>query len=592
MALLTASGVIVLLDPLPEVVERKWLRRKDPSNERGGADDVSHRSSRDEGDVTEDEFVEIFPTDEEYFPRRASEGRLISGFQALGRNFVTREKDKFIKGKNAELIKKKRRRPLRRVIIEQMSPRQVLNVDLDKLFLRQDQTKFFINDLTQTKSTRREICDTLDGHAGAMNFGRVLFQIIKRDTSTLLEQIYRILDEINVDVMDETKMEDRLALWRQLINRAQQELPELKSSMKRFATFFKAHNSPYTSGQTVDPPLSDTPEFEQLLDDIARMTERLQKTSESLTSNMSLLESRRSIEEAHAVTRLTELAFIFIPLSFSASIFGMQVQSFANPVPIWYFFVVATVATTFSYTMRLVMRSQSFNKLNADIRYDIRKYAERHGRPVQPRSLPLLFILQWAGSTFALGTVKSFKWAVRTGQRTAKQLYRKLGFIISFILLVGAVSALPIGILFTRRLDPGIKTAVSIGIILAVIATIGVQFLYKSNPTWQSALPKLPAALTTVPRWIRRVLLWLIPVATLTVIPLALIWTRSLEHGIKAGLTIGISIVVAAVLGVVFVYRSRSHRVVVASTRSPTESDQGSSYEDNSDASEFSSGSI
>lgn len=555
--MLTVSGVIVLLDPLPEISERMRIRRKDPLDEQGGAEDDG-------------------------LPQRVNERDQRPGI--WGRLFMGQHSDKKL-----GLIKKKEGNELlRRVIIEQMSPRRALTFDLDQVFREQDHTELFILALTQTTSTRGDICDALNDHAGAINLAQLLFQIIYRDTLTLLEQLYRILDEIDVDMMDETKMEDRLVLWRQLINRAQRELPELKTSIGRFATFFTTVKSPYGSEQTADIQLSEMREFEQLSEDIARMTERLQKTSESLISNMSLLESRRSIDEAHAVTRLTELAFIFIPLSFSASIFGMQVESFANPVPIWYFFVVATVATSFSYLMRLVMRSQMFNQLKADIKYDIRKYAERHGQHVQLRSLPILFILQWAGSTFAAGIVRCFKWTARIGQRTSQQLYRKLGFVISFIFLVGAVSALPIGILFTQRLDPGIRTAVCIGIILAVIATVGVPFLHMSRPTWQSAFPKLPAALTIVPRWARKGFLWLIPVVTVIVLPLALIWTRSLDPGIKVGLTIGISIIAVTVLCFAFV----AHGFGLSRTIHSPESDQGSSYEDGTDASEFSSASI
>jgi len=44
----------------------------------------------------------------------------------------------------------------------------------------------------------------------------------------------------------------------------------------------------------------------------------------------SLEESRRAIEQAEKVKRLTLLAFFFVPLSFTASIFGMNFKEFGQ----------------------------------------------------------------------------------------------------------------------------------------------------------------------------------------------------------------------------------------------------------------------
>ena len=51
---------------------------------------------------------------------------------------------------------------------------------------------------------------------------------------------------------------------------------------------------------------------------------------------MSLLESKRDIEEAEGVSRLTELAFFFIPTTFAASLFSMQVWELEeSPPPVY-----------------------------------------------------------------------------------------------------------------------------------------------------------------------------------------------------------------------------------------------------------------
>lgn len=64
------------------------------------------------------------------------------------------------------------------------------------------------------------------------------------------------------------------------------------------------------------------------------LEESVEKASLARASHMQLLDGKRSIQEAQSVTRMTELAFLFIPLSCAASIFGMQVDSFDPPLSI------------------------------------------------------------------------------------------------------------------------------------------------------------------------------------------------------------------------------------------------------------------
>ena len=55
------------------------------------------------------------------------------------------------------------------------------------------------------------------------------------------------------------------------------------------------------------------------------LARRLDSSFQTLTSTMSIIESEKAIQEAEEVTRLTNLAFFFIPLSLVASVFGMNV---------------------------------------------------------------------------------------------------------------------------------------------------------------------------------------------------------------------------------------------------------------------------
>ncbi|KAJ5776172.1 Mg2+ transporter protein CorA-like/Zinc transport protein ZntB [Penicillium nucicola] len=364
------QDLIVLLDPLPWISEQQGLIKKEPPHQPERSQETSRPlpDAGDDGNLVEGGAI-FSRTNEDDLSRRTKKNGSTNPFKR-------REKPKYVD-----------KDPVRRCIIEQMAPRQEMAVNLDQIFRNEEPTLEFLASLTRTRSTRDELCDALKPGAGHISLAFPLLQIICRDMFTLLKQLCQTLDEIDIEITDDTRMEDRLYLWRQIISRAQRELPEFTASIKPLVAFV-ANIGP--SGAHEDGPENVSNgilDLKTLLEEIQRVLERLRVTSVSLTSNMALLDSHRSIAEAHAVTRLTELAFIFIPLSFAATVFGMQIEPFSNPVPASYFFAVAAVATGFSYTMRIVMRSQWLTQMKIDMKADIRKYAEKNGISVKPRSL-------------------------------------------------------------------------------------------------------------------------------------------------------------------------------------------------------------
>ncbi len=59
---------------------------------------------------------------------------------------------------------------------------------------------------------------------------------------------------------------------------------------------------------------------------------------------MAIQESRKSIQEAISVKRLTQLAFVFIPLNYVSSLFGININEMTGNGPrLWKF-----VATSFA----------------------------------------------------------------------------------------------------------------------------------------------------------------------------------------------------------------------------------------------------
>ncbi|KAL1387614.1 cora-like Mg2+ transporter protein-domain-containing protein [Phyllosticta capitalensis] len=89
----------------------------------------------------------------------------------------------------------------------------------------------------------------------------------------------------------------------------------------------------------------DCAEFATHLEDVLRHVE---STSNALTGSLSIMESRKAIKEAEEVTKLTQLAFFFIPLTFVAGIFGMNFKEMAD-LSIWIWAVTSVVLLLASY---------------------------------------------------------------------------------------------------------------------------------------------------------------------------------------------------------------------------------------------------
>ena len=79
-----------------------------------------------------------------------------------------------------------------------------------------------------------------------------------------------------------------------------------------------------------------------VLDDGQGLCELVQGRIQIETGLASIRESQRSIEEAVSVKRLTQLAFVFIPLTYSTSLFGMNIEEMTGSGPkLWIFLLIS-----------------------------------------------------------------------------------------------------------------------------------------------------------------------------------------------------------------------------------------------------------
>lgn len=98
-----------------------------------------------------------------------------------------------------------------------------------------------------------------------------------------------------------------------------------------------------------------TPRKHPIVEDFEHVLEKYEKRYQDIATTMSLNaslksldaslksleESRMGIDHNHAVKRLTQLAFVFIPLSFVTGVFGMNIDLLADPGAKWWTSVIA-----------------------------------------------------------------------------------------------------------------------------------------------------------------------------------------------------------------------------------------------------------
>ena len=431
-------------------------------------------------------------------------------------------------------------RPMNRCMFEGLYPRGPL-VDYELLM---DPSNFDLlgEHLDSTKSTAANIAEWLtpNNHQQPLIVGlpthlECLFAIIHNDTANLLRHMELALQEIGQHILDDTLIQQRLVHWRLLLERFGTELQQLEFTLRRFAGFI--HESRFPHKDNEESLERRVPSVGKLLEDsisqINALRQHTTRSHKSLMANMSIVESKRGIAEAESVTKLTELAFFFIPITFSASVFSMQVKELnASRISISAFFVLSIIVTTASYALRLLIRSQNFIDLRRKTLGDIRQDAG-------------------IGSGSSIPTTTFIAW-----------LWRRFGLLTIIVTLLVALLIIPIAVLWTRDINHGFKILLTILLLVFILAAsyyIGNAMLYidarglhfrrdifKPAPeSWKRPHhPPMSFSRTLMTCLSNRWVLIGLGAAAVGAGPAAALWTSQLNMGIKVGITVAIAIVV------------------------------------------------
>ena len=161
-------------------------------------------------------------------------------------------------------------------------------------------------DLSLWLTTHHLPIEALDSHSQPLCR---IFEIIHADTMDFLLSIETFLDNILSNSDSEVVLENNIRIWRSLLNITGGELRYLTQQIPKF-TEFLVESSSRAHDQDHNP--SKTSSQQQLLREISRIQERLDKTLITLVSSLSVVESRRAIVEAESISKLTELGEYFL----------------------------------------------------------------------------------------------------------------------------------------------------------------------------------------------------------------------------------------------------------------------------------------
>jgi hypothetical protein len=143
------------------------------------------------------------------------------------------------------------------------------------------------------------------------------------------------------------------------------------------------------------------------------------------------------------------IAFIYIPLSFAATFFGMQVKELdPETTSVKWFVLTAVVVIGLSYGIRLLIRSKICTQTISEMAVNLRKTTRISDRqPIRTRDF-----IRWVTSRITVGFIRT-----RRGKGIA-------------MLLFGLVAMIPLW--FRSTLLDGLKAVISIGVLVLVIFSL------------------------------------------------------------------------------------------------------------------------
>jgi hypothetical protein len=166
----------------------------------------------------------------------------------------------------------------------------------------------------------------------------IITDLIRNDAITAIIDMKNEMRAINTERRDLHAIENTIDLWDTTLSGIQEQLTVYRRAVK---TIFATHTALLWSEESstsasllfrrgLFTDFGEDMDANRYSKDLLKIIDeslfQATETFNTLRTTLSIYESQQAIAQASAINRLTEMVFIFIPLSFSTSIFGMQMK--------------------------------------------------------------------------------------------------------------------------------------------------------------------------------------------------------------------------------------------------------------------------
>lgn len=165
----------------------------------------------------------------------------------------------------------------------------------------------------------------------------IISQMIVDDAVTVLSRLNQALDEVDLSMADDETLRKSLRDWRNYFGRWRKAMLHERASLAYVRRALGQHSTSSSSqsgaaNSISTPGQRNIEDRLYLVDELEATQKRIDGTFQALMSTMSIIESQKAIAQAETVSKLTYLAFFFIPPTFVTGIFGMNVVVSYSPL--------------------------------------------------------------------------------------------------------------------------------------------------------------------------------------------------------------------------------------------------------------------
>lgn len=151
-----------------------------------------------------------------------------------------------------------------------------------------------------------------------------------RDHSQVMYDVRELLDFIDEYMSNDQFLRASIQHWRGLFGQWRRNTAndlDYLAYILRILRLEASHVADTVTTAKRPPPIA---EFERLSVDVNMLKDRAGSTFQAIMAKMGIVESQKAIVQAETISKLTNLAFFFIPLTLCSTVLGMNIKVSAH----------------------------------------------------------------------------------------------------------------------------------------------------------------------------------------------------------------------------------------------------------------------